>query len=211
MKISFLNNINFCSQRLFSAQLYKQTIDNERIPLGAYVSLLDKSDLDRFELHDDNWKDDYGYRTIGNDILWDLRRKKANSFWNNIYFLGIECPSEDEYDRIKALAEVIKTDKNIKLDLLQSRSVLENPSERTVGAGSLIIYMLTKLAQKEGKNRIRLVSIDDSSSKFYKKVGFNQDYKSVYVMDEPKISEIGQELEKKYNIIPINDKNNPFV
>ena len=77
---------------------------------------------------------------------------------------------------------------------MQSRSALEDLSEKTSGAGSLIIYMLTKFAQKMGRDRIKVVSLDEHSGKFYEKVGFDNDYKSIYIMDSPKYSQLPSKI-----------------
>lgn len=211
MNIGNINSTNFGSIKLFKAQLIRENILGEKKPIRAYISLLEKSDLKRLDLKDDNWLDNYGEKTFGNDIIWDLRRKDKSKMWDDYYFVGVECPDEQPGRKIKALAEAIKCEKNLKLSLLQSQTALENLDEKTNGAGACIIYFLTKLAQKLNKDKIKVVSFDDFSTAFYKKFGFEQDYKDIYIMPDPAITNVQKDIEKKYNIRPVSRKKHPII
>ncbi|MCR4880807.1 MAG: hypothetical protein K6A44_02500 [bacterium] len=205
MITNITNNITFSSQKLFRAQIEKEFIDRGREPLDAYITLLDKSDLDSFELQDENWLDEYGHRDIGNDIIWDLKRKKETPQWEKTYFLGVECPSEEDGKKVKAMAEIIDCDNGVvKLDLLQSKTPIEDLSSKTHGAGSCLIYMLLHLAEKLNAKKIKITSLDESSSAFYRKMGFENEFKSLYSMQAPQISQRRKELEEKYKITPFS-------
>ena len=211
MNIRIENNINFGSIKLFKAQLIKENILGEKKPLKAYISLLEKSDLNRLDMQEENWLDEYGNHTIGTDIIRDMTRSKNTSEWNNCYFFGVECPEEPKGSKIKAIAEIIKCNKNIKLYLLQSKTPFENYSEKTHGAGSCLIYVLTKIAQIMNKNKIKVTSLDDNSTAFYKKFGFVQDRKSNYEMNEETIPQAQKILEEKYKISPVRIKTHFLV
>lgn len=206
MNIRNVNNINFGSIKLFKAQLIKENILGEKKPLKAYISLLEKSDLKRLDFKDENWLDEYGQKTIGNDIIYDMTRSNNTPEWDNCYFFGVECPEEPKGSKIKAIAEIIKCNKNMKLYLLQSQTPFENFSEKTHGAGSCLIYVLTKLAQIMDKNKIKVTSIDDNSTAFYKKFGFVQERKNNYEMNEEAILQAQKILEEKYKISPVRIK-----
>ena len=209
--LNAVSNINFGSIKLFKVKLTKENALGEKKPLKGYISLLEKSDLRRLDLQDDNWTDSYGHKTFGNDIIWDMQQRKNTPFWDDFYFIGVECPDEPRGEKIKALAEIITCNDAVKLSLLQSKTTLDDITEKTNGAGACVIYLLTKMAQILNKNKIKLTSYNDDSTSFYKKFGFEQDVKANYIMNASTIPAIQKAIEEKYGISPVRCKNNPVA
>ena len=206
MNINSINKINFGSIKLFKVQLDKEDIDGGKRPLKAYVSLLEKSDLRRKDLQDENWTDCYGKRTIGNDIIWDLKCSDNTPKWADYYFFGVECPTEPRGQKIKAIAKVKKCADSIKLDLLQSQTPLESISQRTHGAGACLIYLLTHMAKFMNADKIKLTSLNDYSDSFYEKYGFVRRKGNIYTMDGETISQMQSLLGEKYKASPVISK-----
>lgn len=188
-------NNSFGSIPIFKATLPQKPLFGKRKPLDVFVSVLGKADLDREAMQPQKWQ----FTSYGVHAIEEMYR---STIFGNKQFLAIEAPSLPENKQIKAIAVFLEGDNKIVLDTLQSKSQTELLN-RTKGAGSLIIYALSKIAKIKQALSIDLYSAR-RAKKFYKKLGFECIQGNEYTLPIPKYKELQRELEKKYHIIPVD-------
>ncbi len=179
MKIGNNQNFNtqyrpaFSGQRICSVGL-KRVLNGVNQYMSAYFTRLTKEDIDLVDSARSTW----GVANYSSLIVADCLRilskpitskEKCKSFFmiEEPYFLN-------PVDKIKALAETQIEEDSLVLSFLQSATSI-NPKDKVSGAGTAIIYGLTKIARKMGLNEIRLTSANYTTDEWYNKLGFSSD------------------------------------
>ena len=182
-----------------SIPLYRATLMNKKlfkapVPVEAFVSIVEKSDAKRGDFKPKNWF----FSHYGLDILSQME-ENLFSFRNSFYgFLAVEIPSFKEPKQVKAIASYFFGKENLVLPWLQSKSETAFFSQ-IKGAGSLIIYALSKIAQRNYANGIFLNS-SSWARKFYKKLGFDEIAIKEFQMPKQKFQKMQKTLEEKFQI-----------
>lgn len=203
MKIQHSNNINFKSQPLFQATLRKKTFLNIPIKEKVFISELDLSDTHRLKSILEYWKSTRYGADIIRDALMEFWKPLAQQKGKNRFFV-VESSGLFRRGKIYALASIEQLfAKSTFLELLQSEREIKK-DKAVSGAGSCLIYMLSKFARIMGSNEIFLNSSPHARS-FYKKLGFHpKNPRSLeFKLFKKNFANLESKLEKKYSIKPI--------
>ena len=193
------NNISFGSRHLYSAVLKGRGIFNIRTKTPVFISELDITDVDRLQKIFPEWKSTHYGGKIINAFFQDFTQPHTNLYFEKKFF-AIETPK----GAIKAIAIAQDATKyNWHLNMIQSqREILKDKS--LTGAGSCILYLITKLAHLSGKEFATLHSTTQSM-KFYNKIGFERVSEDSfrYLLPKTKFEDFEKTMEKRYSIKPI--------
>ena len=147
MKVDFNtkeNHIRFGAIPLYRATLSQKRFLKQAHPIQAVVTQFEKSDLNREGLESGRWF----ITSFGEEILEAMNEKIFYHWEDPIKFLLTEIPSVPEKNRIAAMASYFISDNKLNLNVLQSKSEF-SLFDRVKGAGSIIMYALSKIAQKK--------------------------------------------------------------
>ena len=181
----------------------KSVFSKKTTPMRAFVSIMENSDLDRPSLDISKW-----CRTKYGDLIISVFEDKSHlpSLYRDRKFLLVETPEETVGKQVKALALYSAEKDNIDLNVLQSENQMRW-FQKTKGAGSLIIYTLTKIAEALGKKEV-IVDADRAACNFYKKIGMKMKqlpgYKNksrVFVLTQDMFKDFQRKMEEKFNIM----------
>lgn len=197
MKVDFknTNNRNFGSIPLYRAVLKQRRLFGKARPIEAIVSLAEKTDLDRIDLDPDRWF----FTSFGEDVIQDMSRM-APSYIKQNYDGGllVEIPTNAAGKQVKAMASFSTNSDYVCVNALQSkREIL--PFNRIKGAGSLIMYAISKIAQEKHCPKISLYSALGSTG-FYRKIGFERNFGRFFDLGSSKIEGFQRRLEEKFQI-----------
>jgi len=199
-----VNNIGQCNMNFGAIPLYEATLGVKKAfsrkitPMKAIVSIMEKTDLDRPGMDYLKW-DKTSY---GGAIIDEFASKMPHKLRR---FLLVDMPDAAPKEQVKALALYTVGFENINLQLLQSENQLKW-FKKTKGAGSLIIYALTKIAEILGKEAV-CVDADRAAFKFYKKIGMKKSIDSnfreegeFFILTKNMFKAFQQKMEEKFNI-----------
>ena len=195
--MDFINtsNRNFGSIPLYRAVLKQRKLFGQARPIEAIVSLAEKTDLDRLDLNPQRWiLTEFGY-----DVIQDMERMSP-SYAKQNYDGGllVEIPSKKPGKQVKAMASFSTNSDDVCVNVLQTkREIL--PFNRTKGAGSLIMYAISKIAQEKHCPKISLFSAPGSTG-FYKKMGFKRNPGRFFDLSSSKFEDFQRRLEEKFQI-----------
>ena len=202
-------NTNFGGIPLYKATLATKSVFSKKVsPVKAFVSVIEKSDLDRPALSHAKWdKTNYGGEILDEIGLVVSGYLKGNT----MRYLLVDVPKASPKEQVKAMAMYYVGSDNINLQLLQSENQLKW-FKKTKGAGSMIIYALTKIAEKLGKKSIK-VDADKAAYKFYEKMGMKisetdvsyRDYGRYYVLPKRMFRDIQKKIEEKFGVVPAGE------
>ncbi len=161
------NRVSFCAQRLFPVKLERTLFTQEKVPLYACFSRLERSDV--FELFSQRSKlarSEYGFF-----IFRDLIRKLQKKDWGTDFFM-IEAPTENyPYRKIKGLASIFNGKHWTEIINLQTLKEYDNSIR---GVGSQLLYGICKLAKEKGHTHIELDAAGEHLFDYYRNLGFRQ-------------------------------------
>ena len=204
MQIRSNYNINFGSRHLYSAVLNGRGIFNIKTKTPVFISELDITDVNRLREIYPEWKSTKYGADIINTFLQDFTQPHSSLYFEKKFF-AVETPK----GAIKAIAIAQDATKyNWHLNMLQSqREILKNKS--LTGAGSCILYLITKLADLSGKE-VASLHATDQSIKFYNRFGFEKVFNDNFrcVLPKSKFSDLEKMMEQKYSIKPITENIN---
>lgn len=179
MKISNNRNFNIQNRPTFSGQRIcnvglKRVVSGVNQYMPAYFTRLTKEDIDLIDSARSTWGMAGYASVIVSDFLRLLSRQRTPKEECKRFFMIEEPYSLNPIDKIRALAEASIDEDALVLSLLQSATSI-NPKDKVSGAGTTMIYGLTKIAQKMGLNEIRLTSANYTTDEWYNKLGFSSD------------------------------------
>ena len=130
---------------------------------------------------------------------------------NIMRYLFVDVPKASPKEQVKAMAMYHVGADNINLQLLQSENQLKW-FKKTKGAGSMIIYALTKIAEKLGKKAVT-VDADRAAYKFYEKMGMKisktdvsyRDYGRYYILPRKMFKDFQKKIEEKFGVVPVRE------
>ncbi len=196
-KVSQYKSPSFGSIPLYKASLVQKKFFQKAQTLDAFVSIIEKSDMERTALDYRKW----WFSRFGNDIIESAEETLLQSKKKYRKFLMVEIPSLKPSKQVRAIAEYFLGTDNLILGLLQSKNETSFFSA-TKGAGSLILYALSKIAKQEKLNTISL-ECANGASKFYEKLGFKNTGRRLFILPSSDFGVMQSHLENKYNIVSI--------
>lgn len=221
--INIQNNISFKGIPIYNIKL-KQKAANKTKEIVATFSKMDESDLNKVPKMIKEWDNSlFGTHILSRflekydkpemndkDFFKYLQStymryfKKPNTstirmtrskFGPNFYM--IELPNEKNPNKgIKAIAEVFEKDDYIYISHLQSASAIFN--EKIKGAGTMILYGLCKLAEKNKQNSLQLTS--NLIDWYCGKLGFSIDFAGDIFLPKRNFPDFQKKIEKIYNL-----------
>ena len=206
MKINFLHN-KFSSYKFGSTILYKAKIKQHQhdcdfaSPCDVFITRLDKTDLYRLKRDEADWEDTRFGKTII-EALENYSAEEDNYNGVKTFFYAIETPNPRGERQIRAMAmatNYIKENK-IELDWLQTNNDLCMPNVLS-GAGSCLLFMILKLAQKNNADTFSVYSCDNALG-FYKLFGLKRklaEYNE-FSLEKRLFARKAETIRKKYSI-----------
>ena len=193
------NITNFGSRPLYRATLLSKKLFNKPEPVEAFVSMAEKKDFGREALGYRRWF----FTTYGDDILYLMEEQSKHPKKVNADFLLVDIPSFAAKKQVAAMASYNVGYDNLILKALQSKSEIAL-FNRIKGAGSLIVYALSKIAQKNDKKAI-VLSAATGAKKFYKKLGFKNIEAKEFMLPKEKYEMLQRKLEEKFHITEVTN------
>ena len=199
---TYTNKNTFGSIPLYRATIAKKPMLKAAEPLKAIVSVFEKSDLDKEALTDRVWRGTH----YGIGIIQDMEDLPGYSrYMPKQHFLLVETPTEKANKQIKAMAAYHFEKDMLVLGALQSKNQTEY-RQKTKGAGSLILYALSKIAEQQGKEKI-FVDAYRKAINFYRKLGLDQVGERTFVLTKENFAKFQRALEERYKIISATERN----
>ena len=190
-----LNTTNFGSIPLYRAVLRQKNFLGKTCPVEAIVSWAEKSDLSRLDLKPSRWF----FSDFGHNIIQSLQEcSPPLGKYSDEFCLLVEIPTEKVGRQVKAMSSFFVSPKNIWIRYIQSKSQTAL-FKKIKGAGSLIMYAISKFAQKRKSQTVSLYSAGFSKN-FYKKLGFMNISGRRFSLKNPSFEEFQRKLEEKYQI-----------
>ena len=205
MKVSEVKQSNnFCGIPLIKTTLQKQVCKGLYRPIDAFVYLMQKADLDKVGMNTRAWKN----TKYGISILFDAQSRLNNPFQNTTQrFLFVETPQEMDYCSIKALASYFEDTDQIRLSSLQSLRPHEI-LEPVKGAGIMVLYTASKIAEKLKKAQVCLVSRGKPETlAFYRQSGMIEKENNFFTLPSEKFKSFQEKIKEKFPIVKIFEEN----
>ena len=179
VKIKNNNVPSFGSKKIFSVCLKKIAPNMEESFQDAFVSLLNKEDVPVVEQSKHVWNNTLGGGIITNflDAFKDIggAYSKYQDCLKNYKFFAVENPVEkDGNKRIIGLISMYPDGKSLVVDKLQTVNGLPG-EEKIKGAGSVLMYAASRVAEAMGKNKLWLRSAQEKKTlDFYSGIGMSK-------------------------------------
>ena len=187
------NNISFGSQQLYYVNLIQKLSKGTKI-IPAYFSEMDDADVKLIKRGIKDWNVTRYGEYIIDRFLYDRMKNP------NFKYYMIEEANSTSKNKVKALALVRLTKREISLEYLQSANKLEiKNAENIKGGGTMIIYGLAKLLKELKKEAIMLCP-SMSARAFYKKLGFVEYTNSSLILESDKAQRIIKKIEDKFDL-----------
>lgn len=183
---------------IIKTSLQKQICKSSFIPIDAFVSFMEKSDLDKKGMELSKWfRTDYGF-----SILEEAEETFSKPFKKNAKnFLFVELPQEMKSYSVKALASYFNDPEQIRLTELQSLRPYET-LEPVKGAGLMLLYTASKIAEKLKKARLYLVSADKPKTvDFYRQAGLIEGENRNFTLPSDMFKSFQQKIEEKFPVL----------
>ncbi|MBQ2870370.1 hypothetical protein IJE86_01580 [bacterium] len=196
---NYNTNISFKGQRLFPIKLIRTLPNQTREIVDGFFTRMDKSDISLAKEIFPIWSQETRF---GRDILHKFIRqnteKALNTDCQKVFM--IEIPSEkNAIDRVKGFATVSKFADSIYVDFLQSANQAKS-LEKLKSIGSMLLYGIAKIAQKENKGPIILQPTPHSRN-WYPKFLFERiNETEIWVLSRSNIDKLIANLRKKFNL-----------
>lgn len=199
IKQSSSNTPNFGSVPLYRAILQQKRFFRKAEPIEAFVSTFEKSDLNRTSLSPQNWY----WTSFGSDIIDEMMQHKTKKYLQKLIksFLLVEVPALKGENQIRAMASYFFHKDTLCLEMLQSKTQTDF-FRKIKGAGSLILYALSQIAQENKAKKVLVYSTADAIN-FYKRAGFKRIVDNEYYLSSTKFKSLQEKIEKKLNIEPV--------
>ncbi len=205
MKIcSYSQKNNFNGIPIIKMTLQKQVSKNSFRPIDAFVSFMEKSDLEKKGMDAGTW-----FSTkYGNSILFSAEEKFSNPFKKTSQnFLFVESPQEMDYCSVKALASYFVDPDQIRIAELQSLRPHEL-LEPVKGAGLMILYAASKIAEKLKKAQVHLISRGCKETlDFYRHSGMIAGEKMDFSLPANLFKSFQQKIEEHFPVSKIFEEN----
>lgn len=185
----------FHGQRLFPVPLLKIVDKKTRFNVPAYFTKLDDKDTALMAEVCDIWE-----RTHYGELICKNYFRKIHGYglYNKHDYFMVEINSTRSTEAVvKAIAEVKYNDDVIELNFLQSKSELENKSS-IKGAGTMLLYGLCNYAKKIKAKSIELYSNTEETDKWYAKLGFEEEMKSLFVLNRKSFNKFIKNIKEKF-------------
>lgn len=198
MKInSITKQNNFCGIPILRAQLQQQISQKSTVPVNAIISFMEASDLEKAGMQHHIWSQ----TKYGANILLEFEEKLRNRFKNLTQrFLFTEITPNGGTRPIKSLASVFIDDDQIRLAELQSIRP-EEYIEPTKGAGLIILYTLSKMAEVLKRPKIFLNSrLNGNTLDFYKNAGMRNLETTKFILENKDFSQFQQRIESHFPV-----------
>lgn len=201
MKVQSNYSVNFGRKRLYKARLNRIDASNSEKNEEVYIAELEKRDKAKIEALSSYWRHSmFGYQII-NEFVFDASQKN-NPLQAKKYYV-LENPNSDSPEHIKAFAVAQIFPDQIYVPMIQTEEQILNKKELK-GGGSLMLYSVIKLAEKNNKASVSLVPTE-AALKFYEKQGFKPipPEEIEYIMYKQGFKDFETLLENKYSISPV--------
>lgn len=201
MNISTYNSkSNFNGIPIAKTVLQKQICKGCFRPVDAVVSFMEKADLNKAGMDNPAW----GESKYGANILYDAAEKLGNPFRKTSErFLFVEVPQEMDNSNIKALASIFVDADQIRGGSLQSLRPHEC-LEPVKGAGLMVLYTMTKIAEKLKKAQVYFISRGKQETiDFYRRSGMIEKENNVFMLPSNMFKAFQQRIEEKFPITEI--------
>ncbi|MCR4880478.1 MAG: hypothetical protein K6A44_00800 [bacterium] len=205
MKINNNSQIsNFSGIPLIKTSLQKQVYKGFYRPIDAFVSFMEKADLEKEGMKNRIW----GESKYGANIIFDAEEYFRNPFRKTAKrFLLVESPQEMEYCSIKAIASIFTDAEQIRGALLQSLRPHEC-LEPVKGAGLMVLYTMSKIAEKLKKAQIFLTSRGKQETiDFYRHMGMIEKENNTFVLPSDMFKSFQQRIEEKFPVARVFEEN----
>ena len=202
MKLNKCYNVNFGSKPLYKAKL-KQPLPIIPISIkrGVFISELEPDDEQRLRNLEPYWK-----RTKrGVPIIRNFLHECENNFCNqnNHYkkFYIVEFPDNNPDKNFKAIAIAEHIEDFIQLSMIQSDNEKRGKNDLLKGAGSCLLYAVSKLAEMMNLNSVYIRSMPEAIP-FYEKAGAKHiGTRDIdFIIKKEDFTEFQKALEEKYKI-----------
>ena len=186
-------NISFGGQRLFPVSLLKIVDKKTKFNIPAYFTKLDSEDLALMYDVCDAWE----HSKYGEIICKGfIRKAHGYAFARDFDYFMIETNSaKNKEEAVKSIAQINYNKKLINIDFLQSRSEIER-NEKIKGGATMLVYGICKYAKQIKSNCIKLYSDNAENDKMYKKIGFIEVAKSLFILDRKNFNKVIKNIEK---------------
>ena len=205
MKInSFSQQNSFNGIPIIKTTLQKQVCKSCFRPIDAFVSFMEKSDLEKKGMNAGTW-----FSTkYGNSILCNAEEFFSKPFKKTSQnFLFVESPQEMDYCSVKALASYFVDTNQIRLSELQSLRPHES-LEPVKGAGLMILYTASKIAEKLKKAQVYLISRGKQDTiDFYRHSGMIEKENNVFILPANIFKSFQEKIEERFPILKIFENN----
>jgi len=161
------NRVSFCAQKIFNITLEKTLFTQEKVPLDAHFSRLERSDV--FELFPQRSKlarSEYGFF-----IFRDLVRKLRKIDFGTDFFMIEEPLAKTPYNKIKGLASIFNGKNWTEIINLQA---FKEYDDSISGVGSNLLCGICELAKIKGHYHIELDAAGEHLFDYYRNLGFRQ-------------------------------------
>ncbi len=186
---------SFQGQRLFTVPLLKIVDKKTKFDIPAHFTKLDDKDTALMAEVCDVWENTHYGELICKNYFKKIHGYK---FGDNYDYFLIETNSDISKEAgVKAIAEIKYNDNVIELNFLQSKSELENKYS-IKGAGTMLLYGLCKYAKKIKAKSIELYSNTEETDKWYAKLGFEEELKSLFILKRKNFNKFIKNIEEKF-------------
>lgn len=186
------NKISFKGERLFPVNMFKSFYCGPQEEIYGYFTKMTADDIPLIQQAKEFWQ----FTLFGAQILERFAKstKKIQTYM-------VECPKfNSPSDKIQALASVKDEGDSFFVEFIQSASELPRGFDLK-GAGSMILYGITRLAEKLQKKFIHLESSNFDTDSFYQKHFFiSSPNSSRFILRKDDFPKLRKMLEEKYNI-----------
>ena len=205
MKLNGYHNINFGSKPLYTARL-RQTLPILPISINkdVYISELEPCDEQRLKNLEKSWKKTRHGVPIIRNFLNECRENFCNRKKHYKKFYIVEFPGENPDKNFKAIAIAEHIEDFMQLSMLQSCNE-KKKSNVLKGAGSCLLYAVSKLAEMMNLNSVYIRSLPEAIP-FYEKIGAEhvgiKDFD--FIIKKENFKNFQKTLEEKYSIEKLN-------
>lgn len=196
----------FGGVRLYNINLQQFLKDNTKNTIPAYFTKLTPEDAPLIEKIKDMWSGtQYGNDIINSFFNFINKEQPVKKFQHQvepfdnqpqIAFYMIESAAASAIEKIKNLAMVSSGKKGLYLNYIQSIGEVR-PNEKTLGAGTGMLYGICRQAESLNKADITLLP-SKAANDWYKKLGFEGEC-GICWLPARKFKAFQKNIEQKYN------------